>query len=386
MSTNKNRNINIELLRIISILLVAFRHIFPSNLPLTSWTNVIVNAVTYYSVSIFILITGFFIYRENNTIKKIYKNYFFTIFIPFFVFVMIVLMFEKTILGEMSFVDGLKNIDLFEALKKFINGILHFTCTRWTYLLGHTWYIFTHTIIVLLFPLFQFLLKKFNKTKFIHIIIITYLIILFIIDILMMKNSIYYEKTRIIPKASMMALIGYIIYNYLMPKIYIFIDNSKNKIKTISKIIILLIILFIISFVILIYRQRQFFNHSEFLYYCRYESLTMTISVSIFMILYLTITHLTEIKNNILNNLILCLSKDTFYVFFIHAELIVISQTTGIYNYVFSFANNKIKTFIITFIYTMIIYLLSILIIKTIKYIINLIKKIFNRREYVERS
>lgn len=380
----KSRNEGIEILRLIAIFLVIFRHVFPSVYPLMSLINVSINAITYYSVSIFIMITGFFIFNQNNSIKKTYKNYLIHIFIPFFFFVMVVLIFEKAIYGEETFLYCLTHINIIDNLKLFLYGIAKFTCTKWTALLGHSWYVFIHTTIVLLFPIGQYILKKFEKNKIIiYLIIICYLIVLFVIDMFMMKDISYYERTKLIPKATMMAFIGYVIYNDVMKKIYNIIDNSKSRIKTNILFLLGLSILFLISFAVVLYRQKHFFAISEFLYYCRYESLTMTISVSLLIMIYLTFLHLFNGEmNEKIKNIILCCSKETFYIYFLHAELIAISQTLGIYNKTFIYLNKQFLTIIQSIIYTIVIYLLSLLIVKLIRLIINTIKKLFNRSLY----
>ena len=406
---NKKRNLKVELLRIISILLVIANHSILNIYYGDSHKYLSMEAFTLMGVTIFFIITGFYLYNNKNTITKVYKNYWLRIFIPFSIFCILVIMFEKAINCDISFIENMKDLHPILAIKTYLQGIKRWTCTNWTYLLGHTWYVFDYSVIIVLFPLTHYIVNKLNK-RFVYILCILFLIGIIYIDFTVPKGLGIYALSQKIPKAMFISLCGHVFYNDILPFL-------RNKIKAVrlnasrgeavrahssnrdtyehhlSIICLVLVSVFIVIFNIVV-RIQQYYDDipkdsQHFPYYFRQESFLMLIMsfvfITILFILYELIKNritnsIDENKKDKISNVILFFSKKTFLVYLIHSELIVISMNTGIFHY---FANhNAVLQVLLNIVYVMIIYICSILIVSLLEFIKNLVKAKFTSLKY----
>lgn len=345
-------------------------------------------------VTIFFIITGFYLYNNKNTITKVYKNYWLRIFIPFSIFCILVIMFERAINCDISFIDNMKDLHPILAIKTYLQGIKRWTCTNWTYLLGHTWYVFDYSVIIILFPLTHYIVNKLNK-RFVYILCILFLIGIIYIDFTVPKGLGIYALSQKVPKAMFISLCGHVFYNDILS----FLINKIGAVRTYNSnqgkyelhlciVSLVLVTVFIIIFNIVVSIQQYYDNITKnsphFPYYFRQESFLMLMMSFVFITIFFIVYEM--LKNKIVNtidknkkeqisNIILFFSKKTFLVYLIHSELIVISMNTGIFHY---FANhNVVLQVLLNIAYVMIIYICSILIVSILEFIKNFVEAKF---------
>ena len=202
-------------------------------------------AFTLMGVTVFFIITGFYLYNNKNTITKVYKNYWLRIFIPFSIFCILVIMFERAINCDISFIDNMKDLHPILAIKTYLQGIKRWTCTNWTYLLGHTWYVFDYSVIIVLFPLTHYIVNKLNK-RFVYILCILFLIGIIYIDFTVPKGLGIYALSQKVPKAMFISLCGHVFFNDLYP----YFDNKikhSNKTELSIKTIVVFVLFLIFA-------------------------------------------------------------------------------------------------------------------------------------------
>ena len=346
-------------------------------------------AFTLMGVTIFFIITGFYLYNNKNTITKVYKNYWLRIFIPFSIFCILVIMFERAINCDISFIENMKDLYPILAIKTYLQGIKRWTCTNWTYLLGHTWYVFDYSVIIVLFPLTHYIVNKFNK-GFVYILCILFLIGIIYIDITVPKGLGIYALSQKIPKVMFISLCGHVFFNELYP----YFDNKlkhSNKTELLAKTIAVLVLCVIFAVIFgTVVKIQAFFDtintEEHFPYYFRQESFLMLMMSFVFIAIFFIVYELikNKIVNNIdtdkkeqISNIILFFSKKTFLVYLIHSELIVISMNTGIFHY---FVNhNAVLQVLLNIAYVMIIYMCSILIVSILECIKNFVLMKFHK-------
>ena len=379
---NKKRNLKVELLRIISILLVIANHSILNIYYGDSHKYLSMEAFTLMGVTIFFIITGFYLYNNKNTITKVYKNYWLRIFIPFSIFCILVIMFERAINCDISFIDNMKDLHPILAIKTYLQGIKRWTCTNWTYLLGHTWYVFDYSVIIVLFPLTHYIVNKLNK-RFVYILCILFLIGIIYIDFTVPKGLGIYALSQKVPKAMFISLCGHV-YPYFDNKIK---HSNKTELSIKTIVVFVLFLIFAVIFGTVVKIQTLFDTiHTEehFPYYFRQESFLMLMMSFVFITIFFIVYEM--LKNKIVNtidtnkkeqisNIILFFSKKTFLVYLIHSELIVISMNAGIFHY---FVNhNAVLQVLLNLVYIMIIYMCSILIVSILEFIKNFVEAKF---------
>ena len=338
-------------------------------------------------VTVFFIITGFYLYNNKNTITKVYKNYWLRIFIPFSIFCILVIMFERAINCDISFIDNMKDLHPILAIKTYLQGIKRWTCTNWTYLLGHTWYVFDYSVIIVLFPLTHYIVNKLNK-RFVYILCILFLIGIIYIDFTVPKGLGIYALSQKVPKAMFISLCGHVFFNDLYP----YFDNkikhsNKTELSIKTIVVFVLFLIFAVIFGTVVKIQTLFDTiHTEehFPYYFRQESFLMLMMSFVFITIFFIVYEM--LKNKIVNtidtnkkeqisNIILFFSKKTFLVYLIHSELIVISMNAGIFHY---FVNhNAVLQVLLNLVYIMIIYMCSILIVSILEFIKNFVEAKF---------
>lgn len=389
---NKSRNIKVELLRIVSIILVIANHSVLSLYFGNPYKYLPLEAVTLMGVTIFFIITGFFLYNKNDDVQKVYRNYLLRIFMPFSIFCILVIAFEKAITCETSLIEVVKTINILSAIKAYLSGLKSWSCTNWTYLLGHTWYVFDYTVIIVLFPISYHIINKLNK-RFVYILCLCFLIFVMFVDWTVPKGLGIYAISRYVPKVVFLSIIGHIFYNEFLPScrelvVVKFMRLQNVGAKACRARYCLLIFSLLVLFLMLFYAvvRTQFIydnltpNSSHFPYYFRQESFLMIVMSLVFMLMFFLIvdiigerlSHKISLsKRNQISDIILFLSKKTFLVYLIHSELIVIIMNTGIFKL---FTNdNLLLQVLLNIVCVILIYLFSVIIAHIIELFNNVI-------------
>ena len=281
---NKNRNfnynnvdLNVELLRIICCFLVVIVHVNANplkNSGIFTALPLYINVFASSPVTVFFILSGFFIYDRNiyydkhkkdKNIKNdflniifsylhIIKSFIFNILIDVVIILFLHLVFEDFGLGIRSFTECIKNIDtqyIIETVllilvdKKNISGTVF----------SHFWYFSLYKYIIILYPITKILSSKFDEKNYKEYFIILFLI-LFLklifdrLDIL----SFAFEYIYLLILPILFSLFGYLLYKYFIKTNYynnkIFIINYKNKIYDFNSVklsILYLIVSFIVA-------------------------------------------------------------------------------------------------------------------------------------------
>lgn len=132
---NKNhKNIKVEIARIIACLLVIALHLRPSAVTINGQLNVkslFIECLCSTCVTTFFLISGFYIYDKKSNLFKdwfyLICKYIKRIYIPAIVLTFIALIFQDYILGLKSFVDCVKDINIYyisSEMSKMVRAFL----------------------------------------------------------------------------------------------------------------------------------------------------------------------------------------------------------------------------------------------------------------------
>ena len=152
----KKRNLSIDLLRMICSMFVILLHVIMAYRVIDGKVILDVLFIEGFvrcCIPIFLMITGFFVFKSKKTTPEILKNVFFTIVIPTIATLMLLQIFDNFIENRTSFIDCLIHFnidwrDLLSHLVKFSSG------SKNGYYL---WYVFTLIYFYLWFPLLRYI-------------------------------------------------------------------------------------------------------------------------------------------------------------------------------------------------------------------------------------
>ena len=340
----ENKNLKVELFRIIAILLVILQHSLPAFLSKVNNTYLALDTLSSMSVCIFFVMSGFFLYNDKPWIKK-FRNYLFNIFIPMLIVAILALIFEDFIMKQKSFVDCILTNDYIKIIKKFVRGLINWSCIPWGFVLGHMWYVFSYGFIILFYPIANYMINKLDK-KILYIISICYFLYMAIIlNILKLAENRYH-----IFDVMFISIYGYILYNDIFKFLKNKIKNLKNKIILIS----ILLTIWCILFYIICHYQKQIYTISSARIFITYNSALMILLVIITLsILYLLLINVDIDKK------ILIFSEKTFLIYLLHDDIIVLAMQYGIYNLFAKNMTNSITAVFYTILFVISIYIFT---------------------------
>lgn len=158
-----NRDFSIDLLRIIACISVLANHLclqpFNQYWSQVDWSRIFERCFLTDNVTIFFMITGFFLINGRSYLK-IWKSTIFKILIPTFVYVLLAQMFYMFIINKQSFSwcmqNAVTNMNLLGILRTIITGDL----THINDLCKHLWYIFSYVKIIIWVPILWLMFKE----------------------------------------------------------------------------------------------------------------------------------------------------------------------------------------------------------------------------------
>ena len=158
ISNNKLRQPNIELLRLVAIILISFMHgikcAYGSENQLNAISFVLVNAVGNMGVTVFILISGYF--GIQSKVSKLFRLWGIILFYSLLLFFVSIYLSGQ----ELPYIFYTKSFykDLYTALTPITSG---------------TWWFFTsYTILFMLAPLFNKAADCMTKRQFLYLIVV----------------------------------------------------------------------------------------------------------------------------------------------------------------------------------------------------------------------
>lgn len=278
---DKIRNSNIELLRIISMIFILFNHYSShlgicKNLVNNTINKIILNCTSLgrIGVCIFVMITGYFLYKSDNVkLKKLIKIIFQTLF--------------YSIIGYLIYSLIINNNF---SLKMFIKRLFVLILDGKSY-----WFVKCYLFLYILHPYINRVINSFNKNEFIKYLVV--LIVLFLLIPTLLKQNLYFND-----------LISFIIYYSLgayFNKYNSIFDNKKNNIIILISSLLLVFssVILIIIFNINYFKPTYFINNG-------FSFFVIIIASCIF-----NLFKNMNIKNNKLINII---SSTTFGIYLIH--------------------------------------------------------------------
>lgn len=205
------RNASVELMRIIACLIVLACHCNfllilsnPEAIYHTYVTGLLCDGVT-----VFWMITGFFIFNNNNY-KKLWIHTLKKILIPLFPLYIVDLFFADFLLGKCSILESMSH-----GINNSVSYILSiFQLETPSPTTSHTWYVFAYLLIVLIIPIikpFAIYLKENQKSQKIFLIISGVLWIANDVFINKLLGFGFHGASVIIP-ATLLVLWGYVFY------------------------------------------------------------------------------------------------------------------------------------------------------------------------------
>jgi len=316
MSKNLNKNVGIMIIRVLAMFSIIICHIFQQDgNELAYWFNV--------GVQIFLFTSGFlFGGKEITNVKDWLLKRCRKILIPYYIYIVLAIIYYLCVKPE--YVD-LQNIGVtFFLLQLFLSGIKG---------LGHLWFIPLILICYLVTPILQKLYTKIMEKENILSGIIK-----LVLGLIVLQVSI------IIPFISNTLISNLICYilGYFISKLY----NDKkidNKIlKWITMVITISAIIMSIIYIMI--------NYTNILQIEKNAIINIMLSyknvfngIAIFLILYLNLKDITEIKNEKARKVLETIDKYSFEVYITH--LIYILGPSTILN---TMGNRVIELLIIT--------------------------------------
>lgn len=362
-STKKQRDIAVELIRIIACLIVIGTHLALTTYNIyevqVDWSRLFTKSFLADGVGIFFLITGFFI-ANGRSYKKVLGNTAKKIILPSFIVLVFCQVFEKFLVNQETFINCIKNFGI-DNVTTILSAILHGEVHQTVPVAAHLWYIFAYVQIMLVFPFLQLLCKDEKENKLARRILIVLCILNMIVKdiqkIWVLPTIGEIEVFSILDPKLLMVLLGYELY------------CLKDKIKNNKKCTFIGLIVFVLINVLRYKAEMQYMiiNHivkeEAFISWDTIFGLISTIAL--FVAIYSI-----DIKNAFLNKIIPFLSSMTFGIYLVH--FLIIAKVD-----LFKF--EKISTVKFEILYmvlgTIIVFLSSLIVVYLIKTIIKYIKK-----------
>lgn len=366
----KQRDFSIDLLRILACLIVISTHVCLQVLNpcynRIDWSRLLEKCFLVDGVSIFFMITGFFLVN-GRSYKKIWKSTIVKILLPSFIYVLFAQIFYMFIVNQQSIVWCLKNAFNNINLAGIGKGIITGNAIELSPLCQHLWYIFSYTKIIIFVPVLWLLCKEERLPKIIRrIIIVLGLLGLVLSDIgrfITLPQALTFDIFKIIGREFIYVLLGYELFVH------------KDKIKNHKKIVFILssVTFVIINFIrykleVKYMVANSFTNIGGREGFAEWKDSIISVisALSIFMAVYSF-----DIKNLKIQKIIGWLSDKTFGIYLIHYLLIA---KVDLYKF------EKIEKFYLEIIYlilgTIVTFIASILIV----YILRKIKELVIKR------
>lgn len=359
----KQRDYSIDLMRIIACLIVIATHVSLQVLNpcynRIDWSRLLEKSFLVDGVSIFFMITGFFLVN-GRSLKKIWKSTIVKILLPSFIYVLFAQIFYMFIVNQESIMWCLKNIFSNINLLGIGKGIITGNALEISPLCQHLWYIFSYTKIIIFIPVLWLLCKEEKMPKIIRRIIITLgafgMILSDIGRFISLPQALTFDIFKIIGREFIYVLVGYELFLH------------KDKIKNHKKLIFILssITFVVVNFIryklevkYMVVNSFTNIGGREGFVEWKDTIISLISALSIFMAVYSI-----DIKNINLQKIITWFSDKTFGIYLIHYLFIA---KVDLYKF------EKIEKFYQEMIYlllaTIITFAVSTLIVTLIKYI-----------------
>ena len=386
-----NRNVKIELIRLISCMAVVWYHIrelpWKSNGELSE-TAVFFECICTICVMTFFLITGFFIYNKKGSIIKswvsLIKKFLSQAFIFFICVAIFTIVFHDFLISRESFLYCVQHFSLNKLLLTLFDTFRYFTANYLPGTAAHLWYIFSSAIIIIAYPITKFIIDK--VPKYVIYLILSVLTICMIVNdyYLFFGNPSYNLIFKIIHKPIYYSVWGYVLYNDIIKK---YIDDKldtyadKNKVLIINKpMFFISFLIYAITFILLFKTQVAYDlgTNGEYVYTSWLSTYSLFLTTG--FILFVYNLNIDRFLNEKINNFIYFLSSKTLGIYMIHYPIITKFLSIGFQG---RFTNNRPNILYHLFYYIfygLFIFVVSLFTLLVIEFVVNKIKSLFSKR------
>lgn len=341
----KKRDTNFELLRIVAMIMIVILHFnnfgkLLVNVQLDSKKYYIIYFLEYaciIAVNLYVMITGFYMIKSKPKIKKIIALELEVIFYSVGLYLLVILLNKA-------------NFDIKVLIK-----------SMFPVLTKQYWFITAYMGLYLLIPFINKLVENLNKKDF-KIMLVILTVLMSVIRTVYSSNNIY--------EANNGYGLAWFIYLYLLAG-YIRLYYDKE----IKKLYLFLGYIAIIIIQILIVTYSKKYNSTIFASYMNislsYNSFFILIESVLFFLLFKNI----NIKNNLINKLILCVSPLTLSVYLIHENNAIRDILWNEWLHPFTYLNDGIQLCIALVVDTILIFTICCIIDKIRVILFNFISK-----------
>lgn len=379
-------DIKVEILRIIACISVIWYHI--RSLPwktdgTMSETAVFFECVCTICVMIFFLISGFYIYDKKGNLFKdwisIITKFLKTVFLPFILVVIFVVIFQDFLISKCSFVECLQNTSFKYVFDTIFNSFKHYDVNFLPGAAGHLWYIYSYMIILAVYPITRIILRRFDR-KLVYAIIIVFLILMILNDYYLFygnpKINIFFQ---ICHKPIFYSAWGNLLYNDVIKK-FIVKKEVENKTIIINKpLFSISILIYCITFVLLFFTQSKYNMTTNQAYvYTSWLSTFSLILTSAFVLVVYNVNILPYITKKI-EKIIYFISSRTLEIYLIHYLIITKLLSCGFQQFVSKDRPNFLAHLWYHIWYSFFILVLTFIFILLVEFVISKIKFLFGK-------
>lgn len=353
----KERDAQVELIRIIACLIVIATHLTLKtyNEVQVDWSRLFTKCFLADGVAIFFLITGFFI-ANGRSYKKIILNTIKKVVVPGFALLVFSEIFTDFFTNKDSFMNCVRNFDI-QNIKTLIYSIAHGEVHKTIPTAAHLWYIYAYIQIIIIFPVLGILCKEETENRLARrILIILSVFSIFVRDV---------QKLFVIPELGIIEIFTIINPNILFVllgyELYVYKDKIRN-----NKLCTVLGALSFVIINLIRYKAESIYMIKNLLIeeaaFVTYDTIFGIISaLGLFIAVYSL-----DIKNKFLNNLICYFGSMTFGIYLVHF-LIIAKIDIFRFEYITAFW----KELVYMFFGTICVFTLSFIIVFVIKAVIK---------------
>lgn len=366
----KEKDICVEILRIIGMMIVVFVHVKPGDYVggAPDIGRIALSAILADGVPIFWFILGFFLFRKKMDWEDVLKRTIIRIFIPLLLYSLFVWFFCGFLTEGKTIAESFTHTgEEYQQIWKF--GIL-----KWTNVLpmsGQIWYLYVYIAIMLLYPalkgMWDYGIKESKNDK------ATFAMLF----LLLVLNDVFINKIFEFSYTGIFAVIGASIFIYAGAMLYEWVNLVSGKIKW----AIIGVLLFVGSNIIRTVVQYYYYMYSadqipHFMNW--YTSFSMLAAIGFVMIVY---GLCGKIKWNHFARKFVChMGTISFYVYFIHMIILECFKSAGIHSMVQEFIGQTWWGDIVFVIgYGLFILLCSVLISEVLYFILQSGKMVYKK-------
>ena len=219
LSLRKGKDINVELLRVIACLMVIVTHVRPMiiSADLRVMDSVLLmQTLAAPAVGIFFLIAGFFAPRSSNFLRS-WKKYLTSVLLPAILLAIATDYLEDWIQGSSGIIRSIMEGDLYWSLRNVFECLISLDAGPFGLYNAHLWYVFTYMLIMLFLPVMCVLARHADRrVLWFFAILVSYRLI--IVDIETLTGSLFrIYQTTILPPELAIFMLGYLVYSGLSP-------------------------------------------------------------------------------------------------------------------------------------------------------------------------